>query len=337
MKKILVTGASGYIAKHIILQLLQAGYSVRGSVRAQNKEAEIRDAMTAALGADPAERLEFVHLDLNQDTGWNDALAGMDGLFHTASPFVIEEPKDHDILIRPAVDGTLRALGAAKSAGVSRVILTSSVAAILGTDKRPGQAHLDEQDWSDVNSPLTGVYNKSKTLAERAAWDYAQANNIDLTTINPCMVLGAPVGKSFGASLSVIERILSGKDPAVPFSGLAVVHVKDVALAHIRAFENDASIGERIIAANEFFWFKELSGILKQTFPSRKIPTRQAPNWLIKLLAKFDKSLAVIIPHLGRDSSISNAKAQKLLGIKFISGKETIIESGRFLVDEMGK
>ncbi len=335
MKKIMVTGASGYIAKHVVLQLLQAGYAVRGSVRSASREAEIRDAMTAQLGNDPGAALEFAHLDLTSDAGWAEALQGVDGLFHTASPFVLEEPKDENELIKPAVEGTLRALKAAKAAGVKRVILTSSVAAIMGTDKRDRQEHLDEQDWSDANSPLTAAYNKSKTLAERAAWDFAEAEGLDLTTINPSMVLGAPVDKVFGASLSVIERFLRGKDPMVPNSGLAIVHVKDVALAHIKAFENDASIGERIIAANEFYWFRDVSAVLKQAFPSYKVPTRQAPNFLIKILAKFDKSLGQIVPHLGRNSSVSNAKARDLLGMEFISAKETIIESGRFLVDEM--
>ena len=336
MKKIMVTGASGYIAKHVIFQLLKAGYAVRGSVRGAHREAEVRDAMTAKLGAALVERLEFVHLDLTNDDGWDAALKGVDGLFHTASPFVIEEPKDENDLIRPAVDGTLRALKAAKAAGVSRVILTSSVAAILGTDKRPGETHLDEQDWSELDSPLTGAYNKSKTLAERAAWEFAKANDLSLTTINPCMVLGAPIDKHFGASLSVIERMMKGKDPMVPNSGLAIVHVKDVATAHVKAFENDESIGERIIAANEFFWFRELTAVLKQAFPKRKIPTRQAPNFFIKILAKFDSTLKQVVPHLGRDSSVSNAKAKELLGIEFISGADAIVESGRFLVDEMG-
>lgn len=336
MKKILVTGASGYIAKHIVLQLLQAGYSVRGSVRSSMREAELRDAMASHLNEETLANLEIVQLDLTKDTGWDAALMGVDGLFHTASPFVIEEPRDENDLIRPAVDGTLRALKAAKAAEVRRVVLTSSVVSIIGTQPRAGQTRLDEQDWSDVNSPLTNIYGKSKTLAERAAWEFAKSNNLDLTVINPGMVLGAPVDNIHGASLSVIERLMAGKDPMVPRSGLVVVHVKDVAKAHIKAFEIDASIGERIIAANEWFWFRDLTKALKQAFPDRKIPTRQAPDLLIRFLALFDKPLRTVVPQLGREYAVSNTKAKSILGMDFITGQTAIIESGRYIANQSG-
>ncbi len=337
MKKILVTGATGYIAKHIILQLLQAGYAVRGSLRGSAKETALRDAMTKALGQDPGARLEFAHLDLTLDDGWDTALQGVDGLFHTASPLTFTPPKGENELIRPAVDGTVRALNAAHKAGVKRVVLTSSVVAITGTDKRSGQAFFDEQDWSDVKSPLTSAYDRSKTLAERSAWEIAKTHDIDLTTINPGLVLGAPVDDAYGASLGLIERFMEGKDPMAPNFGVVIVHVKDVAAAHIKAFENDSSIGERIIVANEWFWLPEVTRMLKDQFPNRRIPVRQAPDFLIKFLALFDRSIKPVVPNLGRNAATSNAKAKTLLGMEFISGKDALLETGKYLAAQMDK
>lgn len=331
MQKILVTGASGYIAKHIVLTLLKSGYSVRGSVRSDKRADEVRAAMTAHLGEDPGERLEFCKLDLLADDGWSDALQGVDGLFHTASPFILEMPKDENDLIRPAVDGTLRALKAANAAGVMRVILTSSVVAIAYTDKPAGKAMFDENDWTDVNSAKVSAYDKSKTLAERAAWDYVKDTDVKLTTINPGLVLGEPLDVNYGASLSVIERFLRGKDPMVPNSGLSVVDVKDIATMHVKAFETDASIGERIAGVSGWCWFRELTAPLKEALPHRKIPTRVAPNFLLKILAMFDSTLRSLIPHLGLDESISNAKAKELLGMTFIDTNTSIVESGNYV------
>ncbi len=331
MKKILVTGATGFIAKHIILQLLQAGYAVRGSLRGPAKETALRDTMTKALGQDLGARLEFAHLDLTRDDGWGAALQGVDGLFHTASPLTLVPPKDENELIRPAVDGTLRALNAAKTAGVKRVILTSSSVAITGTDKRSGQDKFDEEDWSDVKSPFTSAYDRSKTLAERKAWEIAKEHGIDLSVINPGLVLGAPVDQNHGASLGLIERFMAGKDPMVPNFGVMIVHVKDVAAAHIKAFENDASIGHRIIVANDWFWLREVTRILKDQFPNRKIPVRQAPGFLIRILALFDRSIKPVLPNLGRNAATSNAKAKTLLGMEFISGKDALLETAKYL------
>lgn len=337
-EKILVTGASGFIAKHIVLQLLEAGYQVRGSVRSDKREAEVRAAMKAHLtDVNLDEMLEFVRLDLSSDEGWDAALQGVDALMHTASPVTFEMPKDEAELIAPAVDGTVRALRAAKAAEVGRVILTSSVSAIIAKDKDIGKEKFDENDWTDVTNPKASPYDKSKTLAEEAAWKFvSDAEGIDLTVINPGMVLGAPLDNIYGASLALIERVMSGKDMALPNKGFPIVHVRDVATMHVRALQKPETAGERIISAAGWFWFKDISRILKREFPYRKVPTMVAPNFLIRFLAKFDKELVQIVPSLGQNEAVSNAKAIAMLDMSFIDPETSLVEAARVVDRQMG-
>ena len=215
---VVVTGASGFIAKHIVLQLLNLGYSVRATVRSPSREAELRAAMSlhTDAGTTVEKLLSFALLDLEQDQGWDAALAGADALIHTASPFPLVQPKNEDDVVRPAVDGTLRALRAAKRANVSRIVLTSSGLAVL-LAKPNGKLRLDESDWSSPDDPRATPYAKSKILAEKAAWNFVEAEPaIELTVINPGFVIGAPLDRSFGTSLRVIQRLLESKDPMLP-------------------------------------------------------------------------------------------------------------------------
>ena len=337
MKTVLLTGASGYIGKHIALQLLNQGYSVRASVRSLSKSDEVRGAVLPHL-IDKTKldsRLTFVELDLEKDAGWDAALKGVDVLMHTASPFPIASPKDENELIRPAVDGTLRALKAAHNAGVHRVILTSSMAAIYGCDLPAGKTEYDETLWTDVSHPIGRVpYTKSKTLAEKAAWDYVKnsAPKIALTTINPVLVLGAPLDKNFGSSISVVERILKGKDPMLPDIRFAIVDVKDVALMHVAAIANDATKGERLLASSETYSFVQIAKVLKSIYPKSKVKTAQAPTAIIKFLSIFDGTIKTILPQLGKPMRISNAKAKRLMGINFIPAEVTLRESAEYLV-----
>ena len=237
MQTVLLTGASGYIAKHIAVQLLNAGYAVRASLRNLNRADEVRAAVLPHVTGAVGDRLTFVALDLEQDAGWAEALKGVDALMHTASPFPLAQPKDPQDLIRPAVQGALRALKAAQAAGVTRVILTSSVVAVMGDPLTTGKTTYDEADWTRSDDPQATPYALSKTLAERAAWDYVRdhAPQMQLTTINPGLVIGPPLDKHFGSSVSVVERFLNAKDPMLPRFGLPTVDVRDVALAHVRA------------------------------------------------------------------------------------------------------
>ena len=304
---ILVTGATGYIAKHLIFQLLQKGFAVRGSVRSLDSEAILRSDLIAA-GLTPemvTAGLNCVVLDLGSDAGWDAALTGVDALMHTASPFPLAAPKDEETLIRPAVDGTIRALKAAKNANVHRVILTSSAAAIVSYPQKLGGAPFDETDWADLET--SAAYPKSKTLAERAAWDFVSTDAPDmaLTTINPGLVLGPPIGQRYGSSLQVVERALSGKDPMLPDMGFASVDVRDVAAAHIAALERPESAGQRFACSGGYLEFSDFSAILKAQYPDRKIPTRVAPNLLMRFLALFDPAIR------GRWVSAQRSAAQR--------------------------
>jgi dihydroflavonol-4-reductase len=316
---VLLTGASGFIAKRITLDLLDAGHTVRGSLRSLKRADEVRAAVRPHLrDPDALDRLSFVELDLTRDQGWAEAMAGMTALIHTASPFPMAPPRDENELIRPAVDGTLRALRAAQSAGVMRVVLTSSVVAIEANAK-VGREKLTEADWSDVSHPRSTPYYKSKTLAERAAWDFvAQHPEMQLTTINPSLVLGRPLDADFGTSLQLIERILSGKDPMQPDIGFGIVDVADVSAMHLRALEQPESAGKRYIASGPSATMPEVARHLAKRFPNRRIATRVAPVFVLRLLGLFDRSVKTVLPALGAPPVFDGSRARKELGIEFI-------------------
>lgn len=337
MTKVLVTGASGYIGKHIVLELLNRGFEVRASVRDLSKSEEVKKALFANLNSsiDLDKTLTFVELDLEKDAGWDQALKGVDVLMHTASPFPIASPKNEDEVIVPAVQGTLRALKAAHNAGVKRVILTSSVAAIYGTDLPSGKTAFDETIFTDINHPIgRQTYTKSKALAEAAAWDYVRKNapEIQLTTINPVLVLGAPLDDKYGSSVSIIQRLLKGSDPMLPDLSFSIVHVKDVAKMHVDAISNNSTISERIIASSAPLSFVETAKILQKAFPDRKFKTLQAPNFIIRILGLFDADIKAIIPMLGDRTPVSSAKAQRIFTMKFISAEDAVVETAKFLL-----
>jgi dihydroflavonol-4-reductase len=335
-RTVLLTGATGYIAKHVALRLLDAGHDLRASVRDMARADEVRSALRPHL-ADPAalDRLQFVTLDLGQDAGWDVALMGVDALVHTASPFPLVQPRDEADLIRPAVEGTLRALRAATAAGVGRVVLTSSSAAVMGADPKPGHGPFDEDDWTDPTHPDVNPYSRSKTLAERAAWDFVRdhAPDIALTTINPVLVLGPSLDRHFGTSVSLVERVLRARDPAVPRVGFPIVDVRDVAEMHLRALERPETAGQRFIGANGFLWFMDVAQIIKAAHPDRRIVTRRAPDALLRVLAIFDKSIRTVLPMLGRRDDVSSARAQRIMGMQFIPSDQSVRETARFLID----
>lgn len=334
-KRIFLTGASGFIAKHVVLKLLNAGHSVTGSLRSPNRADEVRAALAPHLAdRDAMKRLDFATLDLTADDGWAQALAGHEVLVHTASPFPISQPRDAEALIRPAVDGTLRALRGAQGAGIGRVVLTSSSAAIMtGTD--PGRP-FTEDDWTDTDSPDATAYTRSKTLAERAAWAFVHdsAPEMALTTINPVFVTGPPLDRHFGSSVGVVRRIMLGRDPMVPRIALQLVDVRDVAEMHLRAVERPETAGKRFIAADRSMWFSEMTAALRTAFPDRRIARRTAPDILMRVMALFDPAIRTVVPQLGRFEQISNARACNEMGMTFIPAPESLVETGRYLVSE---
>jgi dihydroflavonol-4-reductase len=329
-KSVLLTGVSGFIAKRIALDLLLAGHSVTGSLRSLKRADEVRGALKSnGLADDALARLRFVTLDLNSDEGWQDAMSGIDAVIHTASPFPLAQPKDENDVIRPAVDGTLRVLKAAQAAGVTRIVLTSSLEAVMhGAKSGP----VTEADWTDLNAPTVSAYTKSKTLAERAAWDFvAKHPEMHLTCINPGMVLGTPMDRETGSSISVITRILSGKDPVVPDISLPVTDIADVSRAHVAALERPESIGQRYIIADRFQSMPEMARALKAAFPQRKIATRIAPRFVLRLLALFDAEIRLILPWLDWSATLDNSKAKKELGLAITPADASVVAAGRFI------
>ncbi len=334
---VFVTGASGFIAKHIVVRLLNAGYKVVGSVRSLDRSGEVRDAVAPHLesGDDLDARLRFVALDLGSDDGWEAALEGSDVLMHTASPFPLVQPKNEDEVIRPAVDGALRALKAAKAAGIGRVVITSSTVSITNCALPDGRTAYDERDWTDVSQPDLTPYAKSKTLAEKAAWDFVEqeAPEIALTVINPAFVLGPPLDANYGTSVKVVERILRAKDPMLPQIGFSTVDVRDVAEMHVRALERPETIGKRYAGVDRFLWFHEIAEVLKAAHPDRKIVTRKEPGFVVRVLAVFDKAIRGILPDLGQRREVSNARAVADLGMEFIAVEEAVRASGAWLIE----
>lgn len=326
---VLLTGVSGFIAKHIALKLLNAGHDVRGTVRRLDRGDEVRAAVAPHLAAG-AGTLTFAQADLESDAGWAEAMAGVTAVLHTASPFPIAQPKDPQDLIRPAVEGTRRVLEAAAAAGVQRVILTSSVAAVVDLSK--GDRLHDEADWCDPTKVTATAYERSKTLAERKAWEIANARGLDLTTINPGFVLGPPLDGNYGASLGLVERFLKGKDPMVPPMGLAIVDVRDVAEMHLRALQRPETAGQRYISSAGSLAFVEMSRTLKAAWPNRRIPTREAPKPVIRLLALFDPSIRTILPRLGHTDRISNARAVTEMEMEFIAPKVALLAAAEWLL-----
>lgn len=337
-KTVLLTGASGYIAKHIALQLLEAGYHVRGTLRSLSRSAEVTEAVRPHLSdaTDLDSRLGYVALDLTSDDGWDDAMAGVDVVMHTASPFPMAQPKNEDDLIRPAVDGALRALRAAHKAGITRVVFTSSTVAISGSQLPPGDSAFDEKNWTNPTDPDVAPYGRSKTLAEQAAWEFVrtQAPDMQLTVVNPGFVLGAPLDVHFGTSISVIERLLRAKDPMLPNIGFPTVDVQDVAEMHVKVIEQPESFGQRIMTVDRFLTFTEIAQAIKTAYPDRKTVTRVAPDFVIRFLGLFDPAIKSIIPSLGRVDKIDNARALATLGRGMRQAHKAAVSSAAYLIDK---
>jgi dihydroflavonol-4-reductase len=326
---VLLTGASGFLAKHIALKLLNAGYNVRGTLRRMDRAGEVRAAVAPHL-VDGAGTLDFVQVDLESDAGWDKATAGVTAVVHTASPFPIAQPKDPAVLIRPAVEGTERVLKAAAAAGVRRVVLTSSSVAIFNEAKLD-TLH-DEADWCDPSLPATSPYARSKTLAERAAWDLAKTHGLQLTAINPAFILGPPLDENYGSSLGLVERLLRGRDPMLPPFGFPVVDVRDVAEMHLRALQQPETAGKRYISAAGSMAMVDMGRTLKAAYPVRRIATREAPKFVMHGLALFDAQVRSILPKLGHLERLSNARAVAEMGMEFIAPKAALLASADWLV-----
>lgn len=331
-KTVLVTGGSGFLGSWCLIELLRRGYEVRTTVRDLSREAELRNAIEPEVHT--GSRLTVLAADLLADDGWAAAVYGCDYVLHVASPFPPAQPKDPDELIVPAREGTLRVLRASLDAGVERIVVTSSVAAVTGGRARK-DGPLTEADWSDPDNPKLSPYARSKTIAERAAWDLMRERSAGekLATVNPGAILGPALSEDRSFSLGAIERLLGGM-PGLPRIGFSFVDVRDVVDLHIRAMTAPEAGGERFIAVAQFLWMAEVAAILRERLGERaaKVPTRRIPDLLVRALGLFDPSVRSVTGQLGKRTTLSSERAESLLGWTPRPVEETIVDCAESLV-----
>lgn len=330
--RVLVTGASGFIAKHVLAQLLAAGYRVRGTVRSLARRPEIEAAITRADGRGDVTQLELVELELTRNGGWREAAEGCRYVLHMASPFPPAEPRDPDALIRPAREGTRQILQAASAAGVERVIKTSSVVAIMHADKAD---HLPrtEADWSNDDDGEISSYGRSKTLAERAAWEFIEelrgagtGHVPEFVAINPGVVFGPALDKDLSTSLVLLKLMGRGSYPALPRVAFPTVDVRDVAAMHVRAMTHERAAGERFICCDDTLTLRQIGEALVGALPDlkRKVPTRLLPSSLVRLASRFDRNLRSIRGELDKPNLCDTSKARGELGFQFRPAREAV-------------
>ena len=330
MEKVLVTGATGYIGLHCIQQLLDQGYAVNGSLRSLERKDEIFKSLESHNTS--TEHLKLFSFNLNEDEGWDDGMEGCDYLIHVASPIALER-KSEDFFVKPAVAGVKRALKFAKKHNIKKVILTSSVAAIFhGIELKE---YYDESDWSDPENPSIDHYSKSKTLAEKAAWDFIEAEGkpFEFSVINPALVIGPSLSNDLGESNKAIQMVATGKMPvAVPLQ-FGYVDVRDVAAAHILAMQKQASDGERFALAEKDMWYEDVAKVLREN-GFDKAPKLSVPVWAAKILANFSPELKMALPYIGRVRSVKyTSKAKDLLGWNPRPAEESILATANQIKD----
>ena len=333
-KTVLVTGGAGFIAVHSILQLLNAGYRVRTTLRSLSRETEVR-AMLREGGVEAGDRLTFIETDLSADTNWNRAVDGCTYVLHVASPTPIFNYKHEDEMIIPAREGVLRVLRASRDAGVKRVVLTSAIGAVVYG--HPAQtAPFDESSWTNTSGKAP-AYQKSKTLAERAAWEFIEreGGKLELSAVNPVTVMGPVLGSDYSHSIHLIKNLLTGKMPGCPKINSGFVDVRDVADLHLRAMTHPDAKGERFIAtAGESIWLVAVANILKQHMgeAASKVHAKEIPGTLLRIAALKDPQVKSMIPLLGRVMNVTSAKAIRMLGWSPRSTEEAVLATANSLI-----
>ncbi|MEE4339448.1 NAD-dependent epimerase/dehydratase family protein [Erythrobacter sp.] len=332
---VLVTGGTGYIAGEIIDLLLRSGKTVHTTVRNRSKsEPRLRDRWR-----DAGEALRVFEADLENDSGWAEAMEDCDAVAHVASPFPLKTPKHPDELVKPARAGALRALECAKKAGVTRFVLTSSAAAIA-YGHPPGRDHFTEEDWTVLENPDVPPYHRSKTVAEKASREWVAQNAPDMAfcSINPVAVLGPVHDDDLSTSIELVRKLLTGEIPALPDAGFGIVDVRDVALAHVRALDAppEAVRGERFAVSDRFLWMRDIAEVLRERVPdlARKVPERRLPSFVVRMLAPFMVDIRQVKTELGRHRDVSGDHAREVLGIDYITAADSIEATARSLVEK---
>ncbi|MDR6641143.1 nucleoside-diphosphate-sugar epimerase [Luteibacter sp. 1214] len=334
-KRVLVTGGSGFIAGHCILQLLAQGYAVRTTVRSLAREASARKTLEDARMIH-GEHLSFAAADLLEDTGWADAVAGMDFILHVASPVMPGHVDNENDVIVPAREGTLRVLRAARDAGIRRVVLTSAFHAVSWG--HPHEDHVfTEKDWTVPDGPGVDAYGKSKTLAERAAWDFVSSHGgaPELTTMLPVAVMGPVMGREVTGANHVVQRLLTGTLRAFPDLYIPIVDVRDVAAAHILAMTHPEAAGERFLLSNgPAVAMKDIGAIIRAELgeAARRVPTRSMPSVVVRIVARFRKELRPFVRDLGYAKQTSNEKARRMLGWNPKAPRVAIVDAARSML-----
>ncbi|MDH5656100.1 MAG: aldehyde reductase [Spirochaetia bacterium] len=338
--QVTVTGGSGYIASHSIIKLLEKKYSVAATIRNLNRESSLRKLLHKHAEFSD-ENLKFIQADLLSDNNWAEAVHGSKYVLHMASPFLSYLPKDPEQeLIRPAREGTLRVLKSSLAGGVKRVVLTSSMAAISYGHLPPkNESLLDEDTWTDINGPDLTPYIVSKTMAEKAAWDFMEnevKETMELVAINPSAVLGPVLEKDFSPSAELVKKLMERAMPALPEMGFQICDVRDVAEAHISAMTEKAAAGKRIAVTDRFLWFKEIAEILHNEYADQgyKIPQKTLPHFAVRLFSLLDKETRSVLNELGVHRKLSNNRLKSLLGIDPVSAKQSILETAKTLIEQ---
>ena len=332
--KVLLTGVSGWIAKHTAIELLNKGYEVLGTVRNNNLIDQTRQTIGKYA---PIEKLSFVELDLLKDEGWNEAAKGCKYIFHIASPFPIKVSRNREVLLPVAVDGTIRVLNAGLNAGVEQIIKTSSIVAMFRKPNRTNPYTFGENDWTDENwTEGVNDYFLSKTKAEKAAWELMESKGLKnkLTTICPGGVFGDALDKKGGTSIEYVRQFMAGKFPGAPKFAVLISDVRDIAKAHVACIGNTKVGGRRLIVGKEVKKLVELSQLMAEAMPeyAKKLPKKELPNFMVKLISYIDSSAKTMIPDLGIMMQTDPTYAEKLLGFEFKAAKDCMAENAKSVV-----